>query len=161
MAHYRRSEDSHDTMHNYPRQEGYVFDVCLSVCNFVQKNGRTDLHQIFTEGCRWANEQMRKFWWRSGSPSGYRDCFPDSSLLGDTESGTNRLRCATLQCRACTSRHRHTMHRYPSLRHRPTTDSGTDITTLVRRALAEVCTVPVLLVGTVKNYQLRSVMLTA
>jgi len=33
-----------------------------------------------------------------------------------------------------------------SLRHRPTTDSGTDIATLVRRALAEVCTVPVLLV---------------
>jgi len=28
-----------------------------------------------------------KFWWRSGSPSGYRDCFPDSSLLGDTETG--------------------------------------------------------------------------
>ena len=33
-----------------------------------------------------------------------------------------------------------------SLRHRPTTDSGTDIATLVRRALAEVCTVAVLLV---------------
>jgi len=41
------------------------------------------------------------------SPSGYRDCFPDSSILGDTESGINRLRCATLQCRACTSKHRH------------------------------------------------------
>ena len=33
-----------------------------------------------------------------------------------------------------------------SLRHRPTTDSGTDIATLVRRSMAEVCTVPVLLV---------------
>jgi len=32
-----------------------------------------------------------------------------------------------------------------SLRHRPTTDSGTDIATLVRRALAEVCTISVLL----------------
>jgi len=30
---------------------------------------------------------MIKFWWRSGSPSGYRDCFLDSSLLGDPESG--------------------------------------------------------------------------
>jgi len=52
---------------------------------------------------------MIKFWWPPGSSSGYRDCFPDSSLLGDTESGRaiNRLRCATLQCRACTSRHRH------------------------------------------------------
>ena len=48
-----------------------------------------------------------KFWWRSGSPSRYRDCLPDSSLLGDTESGINRLRCATPQCTACTSRHHH------------------------------------------------------
>ena len=32
-----------------------------------------------------------------------------------------------------------------SLRHRPTTVSRTDIVPLVRRALAEVCTVPVLL----------------
>jgi len=32
-----------------------------------------------------ANEQMIKFWWRSGSPS-YRNCFPDPSLLGSTES---------------------------------------------------------------------------
>jgi len=31
--------------------------------------------------------KMSKFWWQSGSPSGYRDCFPDLSLLGDTESG--------------------------------------------------------------------------
>jgi len=35
------------------------------------------------------------------------DCFPHSSLLGDTESGINRLHCATLQSRACTSRNRH------------------------------------------------------
>jgi len=39
-----------------------------------------------------------------------------------------------------------------SLRHRSTTDSGTDVTTLVRRALAEVCTVPVLLVLTAATY---------
>jgi len=75
---------------------------------------------------------MIKFWWRSGSPSGYGDCFPDSSLFAalfycalvfligavymvnkveyisrDTESVINRLRCATLQCRACMSRRRH------------------------------------------------------
>jgi len=31
-----------------------------------------------------------------------------------------------------------------SLDHRPTTDSATEIATLVRRALVEVCTVPVL-----------------
>jgi len=50
-------------------------------------------------------ELMVKFWWRCGSPSGYRDCFPDLSLLG--ESGIIRLRCAKMQCRACTSRHSH------------------------------------------------------
>jgi len=41
--------------------------VCLSVSNFAQKNFRTDLHEIFREGWQWANEQMIKFWWRSGS----------------------------------------------------------------------------------------------
>jgi len=49
---------------------------------------------------------MIKFWWRSGSASGYRDCFPHSSLLGDTESGIDRLRCAMLQCRARSSGNR-------------------------------------------------------
>jgi len=75
--------------------------VYLSVCLLatLRKNFRR-------EGCQWANEQIIKFWWRSGSPSGYGDWFPDSSLLGDTESGINRLRCATLQCTTCTSRHR-------------------------------------------------------
>jgi len=59
------------------------------------------------EGWQWAKEEMVKFRWQSKSPSGHRDCFPDSSLMGDTESGITRLRCATLQCTACTSRHRH------------------------------------------------------
>jgi len=59
------------------------------------------------KGCQLADEQMIKFWWQSRSPSEYRDCFPDLSLLWDTESVINRLRCATLQCMACTSRHRH------------------------------------------------------
>jgi len=63
--------------------------ICLSVCLLatLRKNFRTDLHEIFREGWQWATEQMIKFPWRSGSPSGYRDCFPDLSLLGDTESG--------------------------------------------------------------------------
>ena len=54
--------------------------VCLSVSNFVQK------HEIFREGWQWANEQTIKFLWRSGSQPVYRDCFPDLSLLGDTDS---------------------------------------------------------------------------
>jgi len=42
------------------------FCHCLSVSNFVQK---------LPNGFAWklANEQMIKFWWRSGSPSVYRD----------------------------------------------------------------------------------------
>ena len=59
--------------------------VCLLAT--LRKNFRTDLHEIFREGWQWANEQTIKFWWRSGSPSGYRYCFPDSSLFGATESG--------------------------------------------------------------------------
>jgi len=82
--------------------------------------------------------------------SGYRDCFPDSSLLGDTESGINRQRCATLQCRACTSRHRRNNYDVitsPAHDRRPRQPvMVNDIATLVRRALAEVCTVAVLLV---------------
>jgi len=38
-----------------------------------------------------------------------------------------------------------------SLRHRPTTDCGTDIATLVRPALAEVCTIPVIRLETVTS----------
>jgi len=99
-----------------------------------------DLREIFRESWQGASEQIIKFWWRSGSLSGYRDCFPDSS--GDVESDISRLRCATPQCRTCTSRHRHSncdVITSPAY----VTDSGTHITTLVRRALAEVCTVPV------------------
>jgi len=46
---------------------------------YLRKNFRTDLHDIFREDWQWANEQMIKFWWRAASPSGYKDCFPDSS----------------------------------------------------------------------------------
>jgi len=68
--------------------------LSLFVCLFVYllatllKNFRTDLHKIFREGWQWTREQMVKFCWRSGSPSAYRDCFPDSILLGDRESLT-------------------------------------------------------------------------
>jgi len=63
--------------------------VCLCVCLLatLRENFQTDLYKIFRKGWQGANEQMVKFWWWSGSPSGYRDCFPDSSLLGETESG--------------------------------------------------------------------------
>ena len=82
------------------------FRRCLScLLEILHKNFHTHLHEIFIEGWQWANEQLIKFWWRSRSPSGYRDCFPDLSLLGDTESGINRLRSVTMQFRACIGRH--------------------------------------------------------
>jgi len=121
--------------------------VCLSVSNFVQKNSERIRMKFTAKVGNGPLKKLVKFWWRSGSPSLYRDCFRDSSILGDTESGINRLRCSTLQCRACTSRRRHSNYDVvTSLRHRPTTDSGTDIATLLRRVLAEVCTAPMLLV---------------
>jgi len=71
------------------------FRRCLFVCLLatLRKNFWTNLHEISREGWQWASEQTITFWWRSGSPSGYRDCFPDSSLLGDTEvvNGVNLL----------------------------------------------------------------------
>jgi len=82
------------------------FCRCLSVCLFVclsacllatlRKKFQTDWHEIVSEDWQWTNEQMIKFWWRSGS--GIRI----------------RIRL--------------------------------QIVTLVRHALAEVCTLPVLLV---------------
>jgi len=60
--------------HCYLCHGGYVIvvvclSVCMSVCLFAtyRKNSRTDLLEIFREGWQGANEQMIKFWWRSGS----------------------------------------------------------------------------------------------
>jgi len=50
----------------YLCQGGYVLViVCLSAT--LPNNFQTDLHEIFREGWQWANEQMIKFSWRSGS----------------------------------------------------------------------------------------------
>ena len=73
-----------------PPPSGLCFRPCLPVCSLatLRKNFRRNVvPESFREGWQLANEQLIKFCWRSGSPSGYRDCFPDSSLLGDTESG--------------------------------------------------------------------------
>ena len=61
--------------------------VCLLAT--LRENFGTDLHEIFTEGWQWATEQTIKFRWLSGPLSGCSDCFPDSSLLGDTESAAH------------------------------------------------------------------------
>ena len=46
-----------------------MYRCCLSVCLLAtsRKNFWTDLHAIFSEGWRWASEQMIEFWSRSGS----------------------------------------------------------------------------------------------
>ena len=117
--------------------------VCLPVACLLatlRKKLRNGFAWNFQGRLAMGQWQIIKFWWRSGSLSGYRDCFPDSPLLGDTESCINRLRCATLQCRACTSRHRHGNYDvYDVITSRAMTNSHD------RRALAEVCTVAVLL----------------
>jgi len=77
---HQRSESSWGHSFYYLHQGGYVFVVCLLAT--LLKNFQTDLPEIFREGWQWASEQMIKFWWWSESPSGYRDCFPDSSLSG-------------------------------------------------------------------------------
>jgi len=100
--------------------------VYLSVSNFAQKLPNWFAWN-FQGSLAMGHYTKVKFLWRSGSPSGYTDCFPDSSLLGDTESGISRLRCATLQCRAGIA-----------IATRP-------ITLLRHRPLTEVYTVPVLL----------------
>jgi len=82
--------------------------VWLSICLLATlcNNFQMDLHEIFREGWQCTDKQIINFYWQSGSFSGYRDCFLNSSLLGDMESGINRLCCAMLQCTTCTSRHR-------------------------------------------------------
>jgi len=76
-----------------------------------------DLYKIFREGWQWANEQMIKFWWRSGSPSGSGIVFQIRHCW---------------EIRKVVNGHSFTLSR-------PTA-------ALVIRALAEVCTVPMLLV---------------
>ena len=107
--------------------------ACLSVCLLatLRKNFSMDLHEIFREGLQWADDQTIKFLWRSGSPSGYRvvSGFVTIGRYGNWYQPTARRDAAGVAIATMTS-----------LRYRPTTDSND------RRALAEVCTVPVLLV---------------
>jgi len=93
-------------------------------------------------GGNWPMNKRLHFGGDTGSPSGYRDCFSDWSLFGNTVSTD----CAARRCSAGHAPADIAIATMTSLRHRPTTDSGNDIATLVRRALAEVCTVAVFLV---------------
>jgi len=75
--------------------------VCLDASNFAQKLPNICMKFSGNVG----NGPMDKWSNFGGNPDHRLDCFLDSSPLGDTESGINRLCCATLQCTACTSRH--------------------------------------------------------
>ena len=73
-----------------PPPRRLCFLRCLSVClsAILCRNFERICVEIFREGWHRASEQQIKFWWLSRSRSRYRDCFPDSILLGDTESWT-------------------------------------------------------------------------
>jgi len=79
---------------------------------------------------------MVKFWWRSGSPSGYRDCFRIRHYWE-----IRKLVSTDCAARRCSARHALAgiaIATMTSLSYRPTTDNND------RRALVEVCTVPAL-----------------
>jgi len=108
----------------------------LSICLLatLRNNFRMYLWEIFRECLQWANEQMIFIWVAIRITVWINGLFPYLSLLGDMESGINRLHCAKLHCRACTSRHCHSNYDViMSLAHD-------------RRVLVEVCTVAVLVV---------------
>ena len=90
--------------------------VCLLAT--LRKKFTTDLHEIFREGWQWAIEQTVKFWWRSGSPSGYRDCLRIRHYW-EIQKMVNE-------------------HSFILIR---------QMAALVRRALSEVCSVSVLLIS--------------
>jgi len=110
--------------------------VCLSVYLFVYllailcKNFRTALHESFREGWQWTSEQLIKFWWRSGSLSGYRTVFRIRHYWEIRKVVSTD--CAARRCRAGHALAGIATATMTSLRHRP---------------LAEVYTVPMLLVN--------------
>jgi len=119
-----------------PPPRRLCFRRCLSVCQFVcllatlHKHVRTDVREIFTEGWKWADEQMIKSWWRSVS---YR---LDTGIVFRIRYYWEIQKLASTNCtaRRCSGGHALSgiaIATMTSLRHRP---------------LVEVCTVPVLLV---------------
>jgi len=71
------------------------------------------------------NEPMNNIRWRSGSPSGYGDCFLDLSILRDMETDINLLLILNRQM-AGTG----TVHTYAKARLTSTTNGGTGKTCL-------------------------------
>jgi len=107
----------------YLRQIGYVFVVvCLSVCLLatLRKNFRTDLHEIFKEGC---NGRVNKWLNFGGAPDNrlqIQGLFSAFVAIGRYRKRLTDINLLLILIR--------------------------QMTALVWRALVEVCTVPVLLV---------------
>jgi len=124
--------------------------VCLSVCLLatLRKNFQTDLHEILREGWQWASEQIVKFWWQSE----YR---LDTGIIFRIRHywelrNVVSTDCAAGRCgarRALQRRHSNydviTSSAHDRQPRQPVTVN--DVATLVRRALAEVCTASVFL----------------
>ena len=91
--------------------------VCLFVCLLatLRKNFLTDFHEICREGWQWADEQTIEFWWRSGSPSGYR-------IVYRIRHYWEIRKVVSTDCAACTSRHDVTVIMSPGPRQTATTD---------------------------------------
>jgi len=126
------------TMHwlrpNYLRQEvmygnrrsSVCLSVCLSISNFAQQS--PDLMKISEKNWHWASKQMITFWWRSGSwihIGLYRCGSVEGKFSGKVGNGNEQTIKILVAIRIRTR---------------------IRIATLVRRALAEVCTASVLLV---------------
>ena len=58
------------------------------------------MHEIFSQGWQWANEQLIKFWWRARSVSEYVDCFLDIREVVNGHVFTLIRQMATLVRRA-------------------------------------------------------------
>jgi len=125
----------------YLHQGRLCFRCCLSVCLLatLRKNFRTDWHEICRVGWQWADEQMIKFLWRSGSLSGYRD-----RIVFRIRHYWEIRKAASIDgaARRCSAWHALARIAIASM-----TSSAHD-----RRSLVEVCIVSVLLVLVVDNF---------
>jgi len=119
--------------------------VCLFVSNFAGKfpNGFAWNFQGRLAMRRWTNDEIF-----GGNPNHRLDTW----IVFRIRHYWEIQKVVSIDCaaRRCSARHALTciaIATMTSLRHRPTTDNqGADVVTSVRRALAGVCTVPVLLV---------------
>jgi len=71
-----------------------IIIIIIIISNFAKKF-QADLHEIFREVWQWADGEMIKFWWPSGSESGspYRDSVKTLPCLDGGRHCPVRLVC--------------------------------------------------------------------